>query len=332
MTRSRTVILFFALAAVTVILFCTDIAVGASNIPLSDVLAVLFGGNVDNITRSIVVDIRLIKAIVALLSGAALAVSGLQMQTLFRNPLAGPYVLGVSSGAGLGVALVLLAGIPAYGMGNIGMVAFAAWMGAAAVLVAMGLMAQRVNNIMAVLILGMMVSSGVGAVVQILQYLSREDALKAFVVWTMGSLGDVTSQQLYIMIPAIVAGLVLSWLMAKQLNLLLLGEDYARSMGVRLHGVRAGLFLATTLMAGTVTAFCGPVGFIGMAMPHVARSLFATSNHRLLIPATMLTGASALCLCDIISKAYTLPVNAVAALMGIPVVIWAVLRNKTMDV
>lgn len=182
---------------------------------------------------------------------------------------------------------------------------------------------------MVILILGMMFSSGVGAVVQILQYLSREDALKTFVVWTMGSLGDVTAAQLAILGPAVLVGLFVGVLAVKPLNLLLLGEDYARSMGLDLRRSRSIIFLSTTLLAGSVTAFCGPIGFIGLAMPHVTRFIFKNSDHRILLPGTILTGAIVLMLCDIVSKTFTLPINAITALLGIPIVVWVVLRNKS---
>lgn len=174
----------------------------------------------------------------------------------------------------------------------------------------------------------MMFSSGVGAVVQILQYLSNEDSLKTFVIWTMGSLGDVTRQQLLILVPSVVVGLLLAVLTVKPLNMLLLGEDYAISMGLNIKRSRGLLFLSTTLLAGSVTAFCGPIGFIGLAMPHVTRFIFGNSDHRILVPGTFLTGGSVLLVCDLISKAFTLPVNAITALLGIPIVVWVVLRNK----
>lgn len=258
------------------------------------------------------------------MAGAALTVSGLQMQTLFRNPLAGPYVLGISSGASLGVALVVLAGIGS----SLG-IAGAAWIGAAAVLIVIAAVGQRIKDIMVILILGMMFSSGVSAVVQILQYISREDALKTFVIWTMGSLGDVTAGQLLVLVPAVAAGLVLAVITIKPLNLLLFGEEYARTMGLNIRRSRALIFLSTTLLAGTVTAFCGPIGFIGLAMPHVTRLLFRNSDHRVLVPATMLTGASVLLVCDLVSKLFVLPINAITALLGIPIVVWVVLRNKS---
>ena len=315
--------LFIMLSALTAVLFCVDLSVGAVSIPVADVWAALTGGDCPDATAFIVRNIRLIKAVVALLTGAALSVSGLQMQTLFRNPLAGPYVLGISSGASLGVALVVLAGMSS----SIG-IAGAAWVGAAAVLIVIAAVGHRIKDIMVILILGMMFSSGVGAVVQILQYLSEEESLKAFVIWTMGSLGDVTGTQLAVLAPAVVVGLILAVATIKPLNLLLFGEEYAVTMGLNLRRSRLLLFLSTTLLAGTVTAFCGPIGFIGLAMPHVARMLMRDSDHRVLIPATALAGGAVLLLCDIISKLFTLPINAITALLGIPVVVWVVLRNK----
>ena len=322
--RSRSAILFAMLAALTLFLFLLDLAVGAVAVPLGDVWAALTGGDCPRATAEIILNIRLIKAVVALLAGAALSVSGLQMQTLFRNPLAGPYVLGISSGASLGVALVVLAGFGS----SIG-IAGAAWLGAALVLVVIAAVGHRIKDIMVILILGMMFSSGVGAIVQILQYLSKEESLKAFVIWTMGSLGDVTFDQLAVLVPSIIAGLLLAVVTIKPLNLLLFGEEYAVTMGLNIRRSRGLLFLSTTLLAGTVTAFCGPIGFIGLAMPHVTRMLFRNSDHRVLVPGTVLSGAAVLLLCDLVSKMFTLPINAITALLGIPIVVWVVLRNKS---
>ena len=322
--RSRSVLLFTALAALTLFLFLLDLAVGAVAVPLGDVWAALRGGDCPRATAKIILNIRLIKAVVALLAGAALSVSGLQMQTLFRNPLAGPYVLGISSGASLGVALVVLAGVGS----SIG-IAGAAWLGAAIVLVVIAAVGHRIKDIMVILILGMMFSSGIGAVVQILQYVANDESLKMFVIWTMGSLGDVTFNQLAVLIPSIIAGLLLAVITIKPLNLLLFGEEYAVTMGLNVRRSRGLLFLSTTLLAGTVTAFCGPIGFIGLAMPHVTRMLFRNSDHRVLVPGTVLSGASVLLLCDLVSKLFTLPINAITALLGIPIVVWVVLRNKS---
>ena len=331
--KSRSTTLFIALSLLLVILFVLDLLIGSVYIPLRDILGALFGGDVDAATRLIVLDIRLIKAVVAVLAGVALSVSGLQMQTLFRNPLAGPYVLGISSGASLGVAIFIL-GMPLLGVATNSTIssigtAGAAWLGAALILAFIASVSTRIKDIMVILILGMMISSGVSAVVQILQYLSNEEALKSFVIWTMGSLGDVTSSQLMLLLPAVLIGLVVSVAVIKPLNLLLLGDQYARTMGLNVRRSRYLIFLSTTLLAGTVTAFCGPIGFVGLAIPHIARMLFCNADHRILLPATALCGAVVLLGCDIISKWLTLPINTVTALLGIPVVIWVVIRNKS---
>lgn len=327
-------IIILILIVLTSALFILDISVGAVDIPLHDVMAAFTGSDCPPVTVKIVMEIRLVKALTAIAAGAALAVSGLQMQTLFRNPLAGPYVLGISSGASLGVALFIL-GAPLLGasaiMQSVGITG-SAWIGSALILVVISLLGHRIKDIMVILILGMMFSSGVGAVVQILQYLSRDEALKSFVIWTMGSLGDVTSEQLWILLPAVIGGLALAVSYIKPLNMLLAGEEYARSMGMNPRRSRALIFTSTTLLAGTVTAFCGPVGFIGLAIPHVCRAIFENADHRTLIPGNILAGAAVMLACDIISKALILPINAITALIGIPVVIWVVIRNKSMTV
>lgn len=241
--------------------------------------------------------------------------------------------LGISSGASLGVAIFLL-GAPLLGLtghpliSTLG-IAGAAWIGSALILMLIAAVSRRIKDIMVILILGMMFSSGVGAVVQILQYLSNEAALKSFVVWTMGSLGDVTLGQLGLLLPAVVLGLVLAVAVIKPLNLLLLGENYARTMGLDIRRSRQLIFLSTTLLAGTVTAFCGPIGFIGLAVPHVARILFADADHRILVPASILTGIVVMLLCDVLAKLLTFPINTITALLGIPIVIWVVIRNKS---
>ena len=331
---TRPALLFMLLALATAALFIGDLAVGSVDIPLSEVWAALTGGPCDPTNGTIILKIRLLKAVTALLAGSALAASGLAMQTLFRNPLAGPYVLGISSGASLGVALFLL-GAPLLGVSGHSFIqslgiAGAAWIGSALVLAVVMAVSRRIKDIMVILILGMMFSSGVSSVVEILQYLSNETALKSFVVWTMGSLGDVTGNRLLLMLPAVGAGLLLSIAVIKPLNLLLLGENYARTMGLNVQRTRTLIFLATVLLAGTVTAFCGPVGFIGLAVPHLARMIFASADHRILMPASMLTGAALLLICDLLAKTLALPINTITALMGIPVVIFVVIRNRNL--
>ena len=336
MTARRTTFLFTALGLLTATLFIADLAVGSVAVPLGDVWAALTGGSCDPATSDIILKIRLLKAVTALFAGAALAAGGLEMQTLFRNPLAGPYVLGVSSGAGLGVALFLL-GAPLLGVAGHSFVrslgvAGAAWLGSALVLaIVMAIVmavSRRIKDIMVILILGMMLGSGISSVVEILQYLSSEAALKSFVIWTMGSLGDVTGSQLALLLPVVTAGLALAVAVIKPLNLLLLGENYARTMGLNVQRTRTLIFLSTVLLAGTVTAFCGPVGFIGLAVPHLARMLFASADHRILMPGSMLAGAALLLVCDLVAKSLALPINTITALMGIPVVIFVVVRNR----
>ena len=331
---TRPALLFVLLALATAALFIGDLAVGSVDIPISEVWAALTGGPCDPTNGTIILKIRLLKAVTALLAGSALAASGLAMQTLFRNPLAGPYVLGISSGASLGVALFLL-GAPLLGVAGHSFIqslgiAGAAWVGSALVLAVVMAVSRRIKDIMVILILGMMFSSGVSSVVEILQYLSNEAALKSFVVWTMGSLGDVTGNRLLLMLPAVGTGLLLSIAVIKPLNLLLLGENYARTMGLNVQRTRTLIFLATVLLAGTVTAFCGPVGFIGLAVPHLARMTFASADHRILMPASMLTGAALLLICDLLAKTLALPINTITALMGIPVVIVVVIRNRNL--
>lgn len=327
-------LLLIILTCLLPVIFALDMTVGSVDISISQIIAILSGDHSDPAATTIILNLRLGKAIVAMLAGAALSVSGLEMQTLFRNPLAGPYVLGISSGASLGVAIFIL-GAPLAGItgwiSTFG-IAGAAWIGSAIILMVIGIVGQRIKDIMVILILGMMFSSGVGAIVQILQYLSREEALKSFVVWTMGSLGDVTESQLMLLSVAVAAGTLLAVLAIKPLNLLLFGEEYARSMGTSIKALRVGLFTSTVLLAGTVTAYCGPIGFIGLAVPHVARMMTASSDHRILVPASFLSGAIIMLICDMLSKQYALPVNAINALFGLPIVIWVVFRNKSITV
>ena len=329
--RNHSTILFTLLAVLCAVLFVVDIAVGSVAIPLGEVCSALLGGGSEEV-RSIVLDIRLVRAIVAVLAGAALSVSGLEMQVLFRNPLAGPYVLGVSAGASFGVALFLL-GAPILGLTisptlqSIG-TAGAAWIGSAVVLMLVVALSRRIKDIMVMLILGMMLSSGVGAVVEIMQYFSNESSLKSYVVWTMGSLGDVTATQLAVVVPVVVAGLTMAVATIKPMNMLLAGERYAASMGLNISRTRTLILASTTLLAGTITAFCGPVGFVGIAVPHIARMLFRSADHRVLIPATILSGMAMMLVGDILAKYFVLPINTITALMGIPIVVYIVTRRR----
>ena len=329
--RNHPTILVTLLIVLCAILLVVDIAVGSVAIPLSEVVSALFGGGSEEV-RSIVIDIRLVRAVVAVLAGAALSVSGLEMQVLFRNPLAGPYVLGVSAGASFGVALFLL-GAPILGLTispalqTIG-TAGAAWIGAAVVLMMVVALSRRIKDIMVMLILGMMLSSGVGAVVEIMQYFSNEASLKSYVVWTMGSLGDVTATQLAVLAPIVVAGLMMAVATIKPMNMLLAGERYAASMGLNISRSRTLILTSTTLLAGTITAFCGPVGFVGIAVPHITRMLFRSADHRTLLPATILSGVAMMLVGDILAKYFVLPINTITALMGIPIVVYIVTHRR----
>jgi iron complex transport system permease protein len=326
---------FAALGILTVLLLLADVMFGSVSLSAAEVWGALWHPESMPVTTvHIVWQIRVIKAAVALLAGMALSVSGAQMQTLFRNPLAGPYVLGISAGASLGVALMLLGSswmggeVAAQVMHSSLSIAGAALIGAAAVLVLVVAVSARIKDIMMILILGVMFSSAVSSIVQILQYVSQEDALKTFVVWTMGSLGEVTSSQLPVLTAAVVIGLLLALFTIKPLDMLLLGEAYARSMGLEMRRSRMVILTSTTLLVGSVTAFCGPISFIGLAMPHVARSLMRTASHSVLLPASALVGASTLLACDLVARLCAIPINSVTSLVGIPIVIWVVLRGS----
>ncbi len=321
-----------------VLLVALDLWTGSVRLSFGQVWDALTGRGTDETATYIVHGFRLPKAVVAILAGAALGASGLEMQTLFRNPLAGPYVLGISSGASLGVALFLLgapllammpAGVAAM-VQNVGIVG-AAWLGAGLIFVLIAAVSRRIKDIMAILIIGMMLGSAAGAVVEVLQYFSAEGAVKSFVVWTMGSLGGVTAAQLWILAPVVVVALAMSVAIVKPLDALMLGEQYARTMGVDVARTRALVFTSTTLLAGTVTAFCGPIGFLGLAVPHIARMLSGEARHKVLMPASMLLGAVIMLACDIISGVVgptPLPINTITAFVGIPVIVLVVVRNK----
>ncbi len=314
-------------------LFVADMTTGSTGISAAEVWKALTGGDIPAQTGIIVKEIRLPAAITAILAGIAVSVSGLLMQTLFRNPLAGPYVLGVSSGASLGAAICVLgisAAAPVPGsqlLSGIG-TAGAAWAGAAAVLAVISAASRKIGDITAILIIGMMLGAGIDATVQILQFMSEEQALKAYVIWTMGSLGNVTDNGLLILAIAVTAGTALAAAACKPLNLLLLGESYAVSMGADIKRTRRLVFITIILLAGTVTAFCGPLGFIGLAVPHIARLITGNADHRVLIPATILCGAILMSACSIVAEWAVIPVNAVTSLAGIPVIIYVVLNSR----
>ncbi|MFO7828315.1 MAG: iron ABC transporter permease [Bacteroidales bacterium] len=339
--KNRNTIVWIVLSLLLVILFISDIFIGSVYIPVKDVFKIIFGQPTDHPEYlTIIYRFRFPKALTALFAGFALSVSGLQMQTIFKNPLAGPYVLGISAGASLGVAIVVM-GISSFAvvsqLGILGhwVIVIAAWIGAGSILFLILMVSLRVKDIMTILILGIMFGSATAAIVNILQYFSNESMLKAFVVWTMGSLGGVSVTQLKVLIPGIVFGLMISFLSIKILNAMLVGENYAKSMGLNVRLSRFLIFFSTSLLAGSITAFCGPIGFIGIAVPHIARLVFKTANHNVLLPGTLIIGGIVLLFSDIISqlpgKESTLPINSITALVGIPIVIWIIIRNKKLS-
>ena len=340
-------LLLAGLAFVALAAFMLSLAVGSVRIPLDEIVSVLLGGDASKQSwATIVLKFRLPKALTAMLAGAALSVSGLQMQTLFRNPLAGPFVLGISSGASLGVALsVLLAGV-AVGLGGSTTLlagislagdtslALSAIAGSGLVLLLVMSVARRVQSGMTLLILGLMFGYTTSALVSVLIYFSVVERIQAYISWTFGSFGGVTWRQLQVMAPAILVGLAGGHLLMKPLNALLLGETYALSLGLNVRRVRLGIIGTSAVLAGVVTAFCGPIGFLGIAVPHLCRSLLHTSDHRLLLPAVSFMGATLALGADIVAglpgSQLTLPLNAVTALLGAPVVIWVILRQRNL--
>ncbi len=304
-------------------LFLLDVCCGSVFISLRELFAA------EGVYHQILVDLRLPKAVTAVLAGSALSVTGLMMQTLFRNPLAGPYILGVSSGATLGVAIVVLLGsLVGFATAGWGM-ASAAIVGATLILLLVMALSYKVRSNVSLLIIGMMFGNIAGAIVTLLQSMANPDSLKMFVVWTLGSLSSVVWSDMYILLPICILGTLLCVILLKPLNGLLLGENYAQGLGINIQRTRALIVIATGLLAGGITAFCGPIAFVGVAVPHIARGLFRTSNHRITMPASALIGANLLLLCDLISSLFTypLPISTVSALFGAPVIIWIILKK-----
>ncbi len=324
------------LFVLAVVLFIADLVFGSVQISFSRVVAVLIGNNDEaSAISTIITDFRMPKAMAAVLTGIGLSVSGLQMQTIFRNPLAGPYVMGLSSGASLGVALMVMLSSStamAYTLFGNFAIAIAAWLGTGLVLLIIMAVSVRINDILTILILGLLFGSAVSAVVSILQYFSSESALKSFIIWTMGSLGGVSKSELYVMTFGVVLGLVPVILHMKKFNVLLHGEQFAESVGVSAKRMRVPVFISTGLLVGSITAFCGPIAFVGIAVPHIVKMVFKTTNHVILFPASALAGAVWMLFADIVSQlpgqATVLPINSITALIGIPVVIYIVVGNK----
>ncbi|MDD4922828.1 MAG: iron ABC transporter permease [Bacteroidales bacterium] len=331
---SRNGILFASLSTLSILLFLADLAFGSIWIPFSEIKAVVSGQNVDSIYREILLNYRLPKALTAVLAGSALSVAGLLMQTLFRNPLAGPDVLGVNAGASLGVALMTMfsSGVGSYflGFGSWGLVV-AAVLGAVGVLLLVVLASVRVPDLVSLLIIGMMFGYIAGSVVSLLQNVSNPDTLKIFIVWTFGSLSAVSWSMMPVLLMVVGLGLFMAFLLQKSLNALLLGENYARGLGVSIARTRFVIILATALLAGGVTAFAGPIAFIGVTVPHIARGLSGSWNHRIIMPASVLCGSCLLLFCDLLSQmpgfSSGLPINSVTALIGAPLIIWILLKR-----
>jgi cobalamin transport system permease protein len=331
------IILPVVLFLLVILLLFVDLGTGTANISFSQSISLLFQKNDQSAAWFAIHSFRLPRVVTAIIAGIALSVSGLQMQTVFRNPLAGPYVLGISSGAGLGVALVVMgfAGLfqfSVFSTDNNWILVIASWLGSAAVLLFILAVSFRIKDVMTILVLGIMIGSAISAIISILQYFSQESALKAFVIWTMGSLSNVSTQQLPYLFLGFIPGIILAFIIIKPSNAILLGENYARSIGVNITIYRILIFTSTSFLTGTVTAFCGPIGFIGIAVPHIARLLSSTSRNGVLLIYTILLGCGIMLLSDIASQLpgsdSILPLNAVTSLIGIPVVLWIVFRKK----
>ncbi len=324
-------------------LFLLDLSLGSVYIPPDATFKLLLGLESEQaIWSNIVFKIRLPRALTAVLVGMGLSVSGLQMQTLFRNPLAGPSILGVSAGASLGVAVLMLFSGSTFGSmlsANLGILSDlptvgAAILGAALIMVLLLGLAWRVKDNVVLLILGLMIGNLTMAVVSIGQYFSRPEEVQTYLLWSFGSLGGVSMPQLQLLAGLVLVGFVLSLYLSESLNVLLLGEEYARSLGLPIYGLRIYLIALTSLLAGGITAFCGPIGFVGVAVPHLARAISPYSDHKILMPLTALCGIALMLCCDLIAKlpgsSYTLPINAVTALVGSPVIIVVILRMRNL--
>jgi iron complex transport system permease protein len=334
----RNTILFLLLFAGLIVLFIVNISLGSITIPFKEVYTSLIGGHSSKSTwEYIIINYRLPKAITAVLVGMGLSISGLLMQTLFRNPLAGPYVLGLSSGASLGVAFVILGAsiVPSFLAGVLlspyGIV-LASTLGSTTVLLLVLLVSQRLRDTMAILIVGLMFGSFTSAIVGVLTYFSSAEQLQKFTFWSMGNLGNLSWTSILILLICVLLGLFLSLLSIKPLNALLLGENYAKSMGLNFNRARFIIILATSILAGSITAYAGPIAFIGLAVPHIAKLVFQTSNHTVLYWSTLLFGAAIMLVCDVVSQMpgmeVTLPINAITSILGAPVVIWLLIRKR----
>ena len=331
---------FIFILLLLLVCFITNISLGSVLIPWSDTLSSLLGSSVEKESwRNIIINYRLPKAFTAVIAGSGLGISGLLMQTLFRNPLAGPFVLGISSGASLGVALLILgsAYIGGYTVSFLisdwGLL-IAASIGSIFVLFLVLLVSAKVQDTMAILIIGLMFGSITTAIVSVLSYFAPAEKLQRYIFWRFGSLGSLSWADLLILFGMFFTGMLFAIIAIKPLNTLLLGENYARSLGLNIKKSRFLIIISTGILAGSITAFTGPIAFIGLAVPHLTRQLFHTSDHKTLIPAVILLGSIIMLLCDTIAQLpgieYTLPINAITSLIGAPVVIWLLVRKRKM--
>lgn len=333
----RNITLFISLSLLIVILLLVGLMSGSVSISFREIAGWIAGEGSDQNINDIILHFRLPRVITAILCGLSLSICGLQMQTLLKNPLADPYILGISSGAGLGVALFVMGlSIPALSaassfFSSIGVVA-SAWIGSLLITSTILLVSKRLKDNLSLLIFGVMIGSIAGAIISLLQYYSNASALKNYMLWSMGSFSAISYSQLGILSIAILVGVLLAIYNIKDLNALLLGDNYVKGLGVNINRVRSRVLISVTLLAGSVTAFCGPIGFVGIAAPHIARMIFRDANHRLLIPAAALTGIVMMQIADIMSQlpgsGGIIPINSVSALIGIPVIIYIIIGKK----
>ena len=339
-TRTSYRLPFLVLSIILFLCIIINVGLGSVNIPFKEVFTAIIGGDTSNESWSYIVwNYRIPKALTAILVGCGLSLCGLLMQTLFRNPLAGPFVLGISSGASLGAALLimgssLISGWMTYGLINDVSLALASSLGSFLVLLIVVVVASRVKDSMALLIIGLMFGSITAALVTVISYFTSAEQLQQYIYWSFGTVGNLSWLQLLLLSAVTLIGIAMSIYSIKSLNALLLGEQYARSMGVQIKQSRYVIIIATGLLAGAVTAFAGPIAFIGLAVPHLTRQVFNTTDHRILVPAVLIYGAILLLLCDTLAQlpgsAYVLPINAITSIIGAPVVIWLLVRKKKM--
>ena len=341
--KNSNIILNLMLLLGIILFFVLNIAVGSVYIPFPDVLKILIGQGSDNqVWVNIILKSRLPQTITACLSGSGLAIGGLLMQTLFRNPLAGPSILGISSGASLGVAFVIMfvgniGGFAFSGIATIGnfAIVFAAFAGSVLVLFLILFLARKVKNNAMLLIIGIMVGYISSSLVGVLQFYSISENVHAFAIWGLASFSNISWIQMKLFIPVILIGLFFSFLLIKPLNMLLLGENYAKNLGLNIRKYRLLIILVTGILTAVITAFCGPVAFLGLAVPHLARMLYSTSNHKVLVPGVLFFGALLALFCNLIARMPgfdgALPINAVTSMIGAPIVISVILKKKKLN-